>query len=504
MKKLSVLLLCILANLTFAADPEIEKLKDELEALKNLYESKIGEVETRLAAIEQREKSMEQKFSQVSQTVTTVQQDVEQARTLPDGAFASGFSPDQFSYYGYMRAGYGVGDDGTSQERFQLPGSGAAYRLGNEKDTYIETGFSYFHLDEKRDKDSPVFGTHFMVAYNTTDKATETDSNAALRQVYATAKNVLPGQPDAVVWGGQQYYRRHDVHMNDFYWLDMSGYGGGIEDYDLGFAKGSLAWIGGTTDDFTGTDQLIPEDLENTDKNNFDLRLNDIDLGIGMGNLWLNYAHYKFDDGSDLSGSEDGYAIGFWLENELGENGKNTAIIQYGTGVASNFNSYSPFTRGLSDILTDDQNPVVVDGYDSADQSRLRVMDVVDYTFSDQLSMQAVAIYQEDDLGVKGFDDIKWYSVGIRPVYDFTDLYGIAFEAGYDYSELADGTDGSLMKFTIAPQITPDIGVFSRPAIRLFFTYATWSDEYEGQIGGSTYDTDTSGISYGVQVESWW
>jgi len=504
MKKLSVLLLCILANLTFAADPEIEQLKNELEALKELYVSKIGEVETRLAAIEQREQSMQQKVTEVHQTVATVQQDVEAVRSLPDGAFVSGFNPDQFSFYGYMRSGYGVGDDGTSQERFQLPGSGAAYRLGNEKDTYLETGFSYFHLDEDRDSDAPVFGSHIMLAYSTQEKGTETDSNTALRQVYVTAKNVVPGQPDATVWGGQRYYRRHDVHMNDFYWLDMSGYGGGIEDYDLGFAKGSLAWIGGTNDDYTGTDTLIPEDLENTDKNNFDLRLNDIDLGIGLGNFWLNYAHYKFDDGGDISGSEDGYAVGFWLENELGENGTNNAIIQYGTGVAANFNSFSPFTRGLSDISTTGNPSTILPGYDAGDQSRLRIMDVIDYTFSDKLSMQAVAIYQEDDLGLDNDSDITWYSVGIRPVYDFTELYGIAFEAGYDYSELQDGTDGSLMKFTIAPQITPDIGFFSRPAIRLFFTYATWSDEYEGDIGGTTYDTDTSGISYGVQVESWW
>jgi maltoporin len=506
----SLILLAALPYVAFASDPEIEQLKDELEALKELYMSKIGEVETRLAAIEQREESIHQKVDSVHQTVATVQQDMEEVRSLPDGAFVSGFDPSRFSYYGYMRSGYGVGDDGTSQERFQAPGSGAAYRLGNEKDTYLETGFSYFHLDEDRDSDSPIFGTHIMLAYSSQEKGTETDSNTALRQVYVTAKNVIPGQPDATVWGGQRYYRRHDVHMNDYYWLDMSGYGGGVEDYDLGFAKGSIAWIGGTNDDFTGTDQIIPENLENTDKNNFDLRLNDIDLGIGKGNVWLNYAHYKLDSGDTIdeeenfNGSADGFAVGFWLENELGENGTNTAIIQYGTGVAANFNSFSPLIRNSNGNF-----PTKADGLDADDQSRLRIMDVIDYTFTEKLSMQAVAIYQEDDLGIDDDSDITWYSVGIRPVYDFTELYGIAFEAGYDYTELDDGRDGSLMKFTIAPQITPDIGFFSRPAIRLFFTYAAWSDDYstgdaETSIGGNTYKDDTSGISYGVQVESWW
>lgn len=504
MKRSPLFLIALLSPVwSFAADPEIEKLKDELEALKSLYTEKIAEVETRLAAIEQREKSMQSTVSSVQREVTSVKEEVDSAQAdyavvepLKEGAFTTGFDPNAFSFYGYMRAGYGVNDDGTSQERFQLPGSGAAYRLGNEKDTYIETAFSYYHLKADRDANSPLFGTHLMLAYSTSDKGTGTETNSSLRQIYATATNVIPSQPDATLWAGQRYYQRHDVHLNDFYWLDMSGYGGGIEGWDLGFATGSLAWIGGTNDDFTGTDNLIPEDLEDTDKNNFDIRLQDIDLGIGIVNLWLNYSHYKFDDGGSLSGSEDGFSTGVWLVNELGDKGTNTAIVQYGTGVAANFNSFSPLIRGA-----DGKFPT---GVDASDQSRLRIMDVVDYSFTENFTLQAVAIYQEDDLGVSGLSDSKWYSIGVRPVYDFTELYGIAFEAGYDYSELETGDEGGLFKFTVAPQITPDLGFFSRPSIRVFFTYATWSEEYEGQIGGTTYDDDTSGISYGVQMESWW
>jgi hypothetical protein len=51
--------------------------------------------------------------TEVHQTVAAVQQDMVEVRSLPDGAFTSGFNPEQFSFYGYMRAGYGVGDDGT-------------------------------------------------------------------------------------------------------------------------------------------------------------------------------------------------------------------------------------------------------------------------------------------------------------------------------------------------------------------------------------------------------
>jgi maltoporin len=45
---------------------------------------------------------------------------------------------------------------------------------------------------------------------------------------------------------------------------------------------------------------------------------------------------------------------------------------------------------------------------------------------------------------------------------------------------------------------------FSRPALRFFLTYATWSDEFQGLIGGKTHVDETDGFSMGVQFESWW
>ena len=64
--------------------------------------------------------------------------------------------------------------------------------------------------------------------------------------------------------------------------------------------------------------------------------------------------------------------------------------------------------------------------------------------------------------------------------------------------------EGVLGKFTIAPQIQPEAKHFARPSIRAFFTYAVWSDGFEGQVGGTSYAKDTSGISAGVQMEVWW
>ncbi len=63
---------------------------------------------------------------------------------------------------------------------------------------------------------------------------------------------------------------------------------------------------------------------------------------------------------------------------------------------------------------------------------------------------------------------------------------------------------GWLRKFTIAPQIAAGREFFSRPALRAFVTYANWSDGLRGFVGGVPYANKTSGLTYGVQVETWW
>ncbi|MEE4218183.1 MAG: carbohydrate porin [Xanthomonadales bacterium] len=507
MKRILFLVFLSLPMCLGAQESEIDQLKKELEEMRQLsalYESRIEAMERRLIAIEkQAEPSTAVPGpSAVEQLASGSATDEipRGARPESDPAFTTGFDPRRFNYYGYMRAGYGVDKDGTSQSRFKAPGAGAAYRLGNENDTYMETGFSWYNVNREKE-DSPIFGTHFMLAYSTLEKNTgvalEGDSGAvSLREAYASVRNLDKEQPQAMFWAGQRYYRRHDIHINDFFWLDMSGFGGGFENYDAGFAKVSLAWIGGTTDKFSGRNDYIG-DLEDTDKNNFDLRFNDIDLGIGKGNVWLNYSRYRFSSTEIALRDADGWSGGFWLVSDLNDDTNNTAAIQYGTSVAANFNSFSPSLR--TSIEGDFPEGTIVE-----DQRRLRLFDVLNFRFGERWSAQAVAIYQHDDLGLEENTDVKWYSVGFRPIYSFNELYNLAIEAGYDYTELENGEEGGLLKLTAAAEITPDMNFFSRPALRFFLTYATWSDEFQGLIGGKTYADDTDGFSMGVQFESWW
>jgi maltoporin len=105
-------------------------------------------------------------------------------------------------------------------------------------------------------------------------------------------------------------------------------------------------------------------------------------------------------------------------------------------------------------------------------------------------------------------------SGGIRPVVWLTDtiaIQGAAAGAYVDRNRVqtgdAFGRSGSYGIFTISPTIKPKGGFFTRPEIRLFATYAIWSDSLKGSsIGGSVPYTQRNvnqGWLFGSQAEIW-
>jgi maltoporin len=124
---------------------------------------------------------------------------------------------------------------------------------------------------------------------------------------------------------------------------------------------------------------------------------------------------------------------------------------------------------------------------------------------TDDWSVMPILIFDRKTGGAAGDGVDKWISFGARPVWNFTDHISIAFEGGFDYTKSDIGNyEGWLRKFTVAPQIGAGRDFFSRPVLRLFFTYANWSDDFRGRVGGVPYGNTTNGISFGVQAEHWW
>ncbi len=78
-------------------------------------------------------------------------------------------------------------------------------------------------------------------------------------------------------WAGNRFYRRHDVSVTDFFFSNMSGGGGGVEDIALPVGKLALAWIGaGST---SGVSSVPTPDASNKagfSKSNWNLSLYDV------------------------------------------------------------------------------------------------------------------------------------------------------------------------------------------------------------------------------------
>lgn len=537
-----------------AADPELDKLKAEiaaqLEAIRAGYETRIEGLEKRIGSLEAdnarlRQQavaepaqdspeiiSLEERITDlelandvnstqataaarrasinadaIQSIQTRIQEGATETREIYRDAGLTPFDlrmlyelPRPLEFHGYLRSGFGMNGEGGKMEAFKAPGAGAKYRLGNESDTYGEIGLTHNWLRLDNPLEAPYVRSTVMLSYSTGENFSyeslnnlDQGNDFALRQAFVEAGNVIQSQPDIRFWVGQRYYRRHDIHINDFYYLDMSGYGGGVEEVPLwGFGKLALAWIGGSVDHYA-------TDNGDVAKQNLDLRLYDVKGPFG-GELafWFDYANTKggeLHDIFDAAGeplhiqSASGWAVGLIhrTPKERFLNGYNEFSIQYGSGAAYNFAS-----------------TLDVSGPNLDDASRFRVTDHFTIQPWRQFAMQAVGVYEETEYGGPNGRE-RWTSFGVRPVWFFNDRFSIALESGVDFVESGpQNADGHLWKITLAPQISRGGKFFSRPVLRAFVTYAKWSEDFRGRVGGDTYEDALEGFSYGLQAEAWW
>ena len=155
-----------------------------------------------------------------------------------------------FEFHGYFRSGYGLNGVGGQQVAFEAPGADAKYRLGNEAETYGELIFVNNWVNPEHSTDKAWIRTEFMVEANTTNSQSYANfangtgnDQFRFREAFVQAGNIFESQPNAKFWAGERYYRRQHVDIDDFYPLDMSGYGAGVEDLDVGIGKLAVAFL---------------------------------------------------------------------------------------------------------------------------------------------------------------------------------------------------------------------------------------------------------------------
>jgi len=500
-----------------ASGQQSDQLQEQLQELKQQYDMTTHDLEKRIAALEQQikdEKEAQQKTKE--KTVSAAELAAEKATQSVlgqnnqvgarfQGQLASEPSYDllrdadqkieklqeqlgTFEFHGYFRSGYGLNSVGGQQVAFEAPGAGAKFRLGNEAETYAELIFVNNWVNPEHGSDRAWIRSEFMVEANTTNSANYANfangtgnDQFRFREAFVQAGNVLESQPNAKFWAGERYYRRQHIDIDDFYPLDMSGYGAGVEDIDLRIGKLAVAFISGARPDIVTSNG-------NLAKSNIDVRLYDLKGPAGLWAGWFDYTTSK--GGNTPTGTvptTDGYAFGLRHQRLEWHGGYHSFSIQYGTGAASNFGTN-----------IDDPTPYV----NSA--KKLLVTEQVVFQANDRFAIMPIFVYQRSKDGDPQHDWNQWVSFGARPEVFFTKHLSLAFEAGFDHTHSPGQYDGWLRKYTIAPQIGAGRKFFSRPVLRAFLTYADWSDGFRGFVGGTPYLDRTSGLTYGVQAEHWW
>ena len=409
-------------------------------------------------------------------------------------------------FHGYARSGIGWTGSGGEQQCFQATGAQSKYRLGNECETYAELKLGQ-EVWKEGDK-SFYFDTN--VAYSVSQQNDWESTSPAFREANVQGKNLIDWLPGSTIWAGKRFYQRHDVHMIDFYYWDISGPGAGIENIDLGFGKLSMAATRSSESGGSATfadrdalgnriyDNIVPNDV-------FDVRLAQMEINPGGTlELGVDYGHTNVPDNYYLQpdASKDGWMLTAEHTQSMLK-GYNKFVLQYAT-----------------DAMTSNGKGVPQGGSINNDGTMWRVLDHGAISMGDSWDMMYVAMYQ--DINLDNNNGTKWWTVGVRPMYKWTPIMSTLLEVGYDNVESQKtGDNNNQYKITLAQQWQAGDSIWSRPAIRVFATYAKW-DEKWGYANGDSGTGYTSGVAYndtsaktfsrgdsdewtfGAQMEIWW
>ncbi len=436
-------------------------------------------------------------------------------------AFADDNAP-TVDFHGYMRAGVGHFSHGGRQIRWN---SDTVGRLGNEDDTYGELALGS-RVFKKGDTE---FSINSRVAvksagdndYEATDRNfygqngygtySDEDAEFALRELNVMAKGIIPGKKDATLWVGKRFYQRHDVHIWDLYYWDISGSGAGLENLALGPGNLSLAWTrrqhnGGdyeTTGSFDGVETYT--DAEGNKHSIADKNINYFDVryaGSYWNGGWLEFgatveaperadlgdgAYYKYDNGTSTLLTAEATFSGSW--------GFNKTTLQWGNG---GWMSGSAWYDDWEDTDGAYMIRLINQGEAAIGTDKFHLMHAVRYDYKSY-----------DNTAT---DSEKLFAAAIRPSYQITEYSRIMAELGafWDKKDMKSGDDTETrgQKYTLAYAIAPSASLWARPEIRFYVSYLHASGDGNPNIGSDSLhnygESYSSGTNVGIQAEAWW
>ena len=341
---------------------DVSALKAQIESLQKQQQ----QYQDRITSMEAEMKSLESRADSGSILNTRILTDangteVSAAPTL-DESFLKSLTRN-FTFSAYIRAGFQFnGNGGGGNFSFELPnfpGEGRE-RLGNENDTYMELTWMQAHMlgDSPDVMDVSMTFTPAIryvqnrASFDAQNNVTRSgnDFDFILRQAYLEAKNVFKAAPEITFWSGVRFYDRYNTDPEDYFWLDTSGYGAGVENIDLGIGQLNFAWLGGLNA------QDISPGIGSQFKQTFDARLKNIQLGPIPGTIALvligNYEKGgTFTQDYDSAGNIVDLTNPLHTDSAWGIGGGLIYNVKFGPGGGNNsFTAYALFGRGVTNF----------------------------------------------------------------------------------------------------------------------------------------------------------
>jgi len=398
--------------------------------------------------------------------------------------------------HGYFRFNSGLSKGNEEQVVFMAPGAGGKYRYGNETDLHSEISL-YDTYKINSDPDGAYFHIEAMVDIRSVDGGFTAMKFDNVEEFYIEAGNFTSKFGSPKIWGGRRMFlERYTTDMNDFAFLNTNFADGvrwadgfGIRDIAAGPGLLDLKFgrVGSERDIISG---------EKTFQTNLDIRLDEIEVNQD-GRLMLWGLISTSSSKNDIE-STSGFAVGVAHKQANTWGGNNRFMIQYGTGLAREAGHVS-VDSSLGQINS------IESANNLEDAKTLRITNQLVVEPNDSFGMETTLIYESRESKSYDGTDQLWLSAGIRPYYFISDYFRIPMDIGVDYiDDKSAGTSGTLLKATIAAELALTRGVWSRPVIRAYITHAQWSDEFVGKVGGIVFQNASDGLTFGVQVETWW
>jgi len=359
---------------------------------------------------------------------------------------------------GYLRVGPGqkttTGDDRDcydAQAGDNTFGHGGVGRLGNECDTYGE-----FKLSQGGNAGGIEYKASIM-SYFFRGGSDVGDENVGIKQAWVQAKG-FDFAPELSFWIGKRFGDRAYVFYDDYFPINMTGTGAGVDGIKVGSATFDLA---------------VYRDRDETP--NPGSRLNADMKGIPVnpgGTLRVTGVATSFSG----TGGQNGYGLSLQHDQARVLGGSNTIWLQYAQGSA-------------------ESNMAFANATDGSDVKRWRFVEAIQWT-EGPLTGQAML-----RLGSYGpsASRVMFSSVGGHAAYAFTRHFKLRTELGVGQIKPEGGPTQRLTKFTVAPTIGVGPDYYDRPELRFYVSRFGWNDAY-AQANGLTRSDKTAA---GIQAEIW-